>query len=150
MELCIRRCSNKRVGSKPVEVAWRQGTIHMDHSKDVIPAAQRVSVTEIIWSDTKWCWQGAIRSKRLRPRPSVCASLDKTVAGSWAWSPIRTTYPVSPARWANGDRCTLNGPSDMEGVMYLRYLGYLRISWGFLGSLSASFHLQSLGQCTSH
>ena len=26
----------------------------------------------------------------------------------------------------------------------------LRISWGFLGSLSASFHLQSVGQCTSH
>lgn len=29
-------------------------------------------------------------------------------------------------------------------------LEILRISWGFLGSLSASFHLQSLGQCTSH
>lgn len=37
---------------------------------------------------------------------------------------------------SKGDRCTLNGPSDMEGVMYPRYLGYLGDSWGHFPHLS--------------
>ena len=38
---------------------------------------------------------GAIRSKRLKPKPSEAAAFDKTVAGNCAWSPMSTTY----GRW---------------------------------------------------
>ncbi len=34
------------------------------------------------------------RSSRLTPKPSRAASADRTVGGSWQWSPASTTRPL--------------------------------------------------------
>ena len=56
-------------------------------------------------------FQGSIRSKRLTPSPWCCAVLDKTVAGSCAWSPMSTTC------------CSAGAPDALEGVVGWSWFG---------------------------